>query len=228
MPRCTASRMTLLAVVLLTTPLSPLEASNPQAAIGLHITEAGSISPCGPLGLTRSNLETSSQFTSPPGGPYFHVYLLVCNGSTTSGVAGLDCGIDYLTGVSVFSWQLCATTELPSSGWPAAGGSNRISWDQGTSCQNSPSESGDLDSVIGVAGFFYLATYAATQMGVVPNGSGQARVEDCAGVWSDLYPSAYSKLSTVGWQQGGYNACSPFVIPTRTLTWSAVKSLLRG
>jgi hypothetical protein len=98
----------------------------------------------------------------------YNLYLLVLDGSATTGIAGASFGIEYDEaangGLDVFSWVLCADAEYSGgpagSPWPAAGSGNMIIWDAGDACQQT-SASGDTDGgVTAVLGCFYVYAYS--------------------------------------------------------------------
>jgi hypothetical protein len=170
---------------------------------------------------------------------YHFVYLLVVNGSTIDGVAGVQCGVDFdgveFSGVDVFTWTLCATLEFVSTGWPQDGGGNLITWDATNRCQLTPP--GPVGSV-GVAGFFYMGAYSNDVMTVTPRPvDGFAKVASCGSVEDIPFGGAPTDNETPGdtflgsvvFGSGiGINPCGrERPVPVAEATWSGVKTLIK-
>jgi hypothetical protein len=210
-------------------------AGNSQSALGLHVTRASNTNPCELPGLTRYTIQEFTPETSLPSqGPFFFVYLIACNGSELSGISGLNCGIEYQGAyspsggsfpINVFSWNLCADTQVPTGSWPAAGTNNLIQWSPGN-CQRFRSEPLDPYSVIAVAGYFYIAAYESSDMRVIPRlDSAEASVLGCDGGNDNLVDYFPGRLGVAAFGiAGGYNPCSPGIIPTQSTTWSRLKT----
>lgn len=144
----------------------------------------------------------------------YFAYLLVADGNATAGVGGLQCGISYPGGtgggsntpINVYSWSLCATLEFPSTGWPAPGGGNLITWDTASKCQRlEPGGAGT--GVVAAAGYFYLAAYGEGRLAVTPRPvDGLAKVADCASN-EDIVASGVSSthLGSADFSAGGVN-----------------------
>lgn len=208
---------------------------NTNEALALHITEVQSTIGCSPVGLTRNTLQETVYVLSGSEGPFFFVYLISCNGAENPGTAGLECGIQYPGGfsatggfspINVFSWNLCADSQAPV-GWPNSEGSNLLSW-LPINCQQNRSEPADPGSVIGIAGYFYLAAYAPAPMTITPRfDTGQSRVFRCDASVVDLIDHVPSRWGQAGFGGvGGYNPCLQGVVPTRQVTWARLKAFL--
>jgi len=207
---------------------------NADANIELHI-----------LGLTTKNACTRNSalqggFTQPncdqlvneAGLGYFYVHVLVTDGDAAAGVAGMQFGIQYGSGmldgvgIDIFDWFLCATLEFPQPAplWPNNGGGTLITWDSTNRCQQF--EPGGVGTgVVANAGYFYMGAYgpATFQITVRPV-DGFAKVASCAAEEDDLGPGDLGAATFgIGPQTGYSPGCD--VVPTVNTTWSSVKSL---
>ncbi|HEX7880958.1 MAG TPA: hypothetical protein VF720_16220 [Candidatus Eisenbacteria bacterium] len=163
----------------------------------------------------------------------YHTYLLVVDGSQTEGIAGVQCGISYNPapgeGVDVYTWNLCATLEFSSTGWPASGGGNLITWDATTRCQTSGNA---LTGAVAVAGYFYMAAYTPDLMKVTPRPvDGLGKVANCGSV-EDIINSCPLNdgffYGAAGFGRSGHNPCGfSCPLPVEAKTWSGVKVLSR-
>lgn len=100
----------------------------------------------------------------------YFAYLVVADGDSAAGVAGVQCGIQYdaahRQGVDIYSWANCGALEFPTPGWPAAGTGDLIKWDASTNCQR-PVPGGAGSGVKAVAGYFYCAAYGPDTLSVI-------------------------------------------------------------
>src|SRR5512140_791452 len=128
----TALLGTVLAVAL-TAPAFAFD--NTSAAIALHIANVTTKNVCSGPGLTNATINYQEPVLSTAEGPFYFTYLLVCNGSDSTGIAGMEMGIDYQGAVaprggafpiSVFGWHLCGDPAFSFGDWPAPGSSNLI------------------------------------------------------------------------------------------------------
>lgn len=201
-----------------------------NAKILVHLRGRTAKNPCG-LGAPRCGSVVTRGKLYPE---LYFAYLLVTDGAATSGVGGLECGVDYAgapaAGVDVFSWSLCATVEAPVNGWPLAGGGNRILWDGATRCQRA--EPGGAGSgVVATAGYFYMGAYTPDDLRVtVHPANGAARVLDCESCESIVAPvSGFSHLGTARFSPAGdldgYNPCAAPLLPVVPTTWSSIKAM---
>lgn len=167
----------------------------------------------------------------------YYVHLLVKQGNVAAGVGGLQCGIQYdaapQSGLDVFGWSLCATLEFVSTGWPAAGGGNLITWDTTTKCQRFvPSGDDPQNGVTALAGYFYVGAYTPDIMRLVPRPvDGQAKVADCtanedliAGVG---FPGPISHLGAISFGGPGGSPSICGGDPVEASTWGAIKAQIR-
>ncbi len=194
---------------------------NSQAGIALHVGSVTSKNACSLPGLKANTINYQEPSSSP--GRFYYTYLLVCNASDSTGIKGVECGIQYQNPtIQVYNWNLCATLEFPSTGWPNSGGGNLVTWN---ACQNTNTE-GTRYTVIAVAGYFYMGAYGPSTMSVTPRpNSGFAKVADCSAREDDLTLAFPSHLGVAGFAgQGGYNPCGA-PTPVQNSTWGAIKSL---
>lgn len=226
---------------------------NAIAGISLHVTPLVTKAPClnAPGFANGPGDIVTSEFPCPQAANQLRsvsVWLLVCNGSDSVGVAGMECGIEYNgalgRGVDVDQWLPCADLEFPVGGWPNPGGSNLITWDPGTNCQTMSSVPDTVYNhmVIAVAGVFNVTLYGKDEMHVTPRPvSGKATVADCAAVEDDITDAIPSQLGFAtfcrgaGSKGGGYNFCqflepmaglAPLYhgLPLEKTTWGRIKS----
>jgi hypothetical protein len=220
---------------------------NAIAGISLHITKPVTKLPCDNLPTYVKNPGTvgaaaidSKGQPCPAGVGTFSVWLIVCNGSDSLGVAGLECGIEYDgalgSGVDIDSWTLCGDLEFSSGNWPAAGSGNLITWEPTFNCQDVSIPDPGLDaegnrifnhSVIATAGVFQVTSYGRDNLIITPRPvSGRAKVADCRNAEDDITFAVPSQLGIAGFCRGlnGYNFCQPLDLPTQGTTWGKIKS----
>ena len=98
---------------------------NARAAISVHITPMVTKLPCNSQPVRpRYTMVTETTCYDPNG---YSIWILVCNASDSTGIAGMEFGINYdgdlASGIDVDSWNLCADLEFPEGdgpGGPAA------------------------------------------------------------------------------------------------------------
>jgi len=202
---------------------------NERAAIALHIAPANSYTGtqiCHPP-LTAPTLvvQVPTVTVDNEVGPFYWTYMLACNGSDSTGLAGMEFGIQYPPSIVIYGNTNC-TYGYESTGWPASGGGTLIVWASGPNCQNVLSEPGVPHTVIGFGGYFYMAVYAPSQMSITPRpNSGFAKVADCSSREDDLTGLVPSRLGMAGFGGlPGYNPCVSPVTVTPS-TWSGIKNL---
>ena len=179
--------------------------------------------PCNP-GVTAPTLVYQTPQSSPAN--FFWTYLLTCNGSDSTGIAGMEMGIQYPTSIQVYNWVSCANLQFPDGIWPNSGGSNLLTWTL-ANCNNDRSEPAVPRTVIAIGGYFYMGAYGPSQMFVTPRPvSGRAKVADCSSREDDLTFAVPSHLGVAGFAgAAGYNPCGA---PTAVApsTWSGIKTLI--
>jgi len=197
---------------------------NKQAGIALHIAPANSVSPACSPAITAPTLVYQTPDSSPAS--FFWTYLLVCNGSDSTGIAGMEMGVTYPAQVVVYNWVPCSNLQFPDPIWPLSGGSNLLTWTT-FNCKTTRSEPGVPRTVIAVGGYFYMGAYGPSQMVVIPRPvSGRAKVASCQSVEDDITFSIPTHLGVAGFGGSpGYNPCGAptAVAPT---TWSGIKNLI--
>lgn len=201
-------------------------ATNKPASIAFHITERGQKAICSskPV-LTASTIVHRvdvGQNCTPDGSKW--VWLLVCNGSDSLGIAGVELGIQFGGGIVMNSWTRCTDLEFAQAGWPASGTGNALTWVPSINCQNQKSEPYVPGTVIAIAGAFDVTIYAPDQLMSTPRPvSAQAAVASCAAattVISGMFPS---HLGIAGFCAPGYNPCNA-PTPVRETSWGRIKS----
>jgi len=163
----------------------------------------------------------------------FEAWLVVCNGSDSLGVKGVEFGIDYDgalgSGVDVDGWIRCSDgLEFPQDGWPAAGTGTIVTW---TTCNiESSIDTGDElnHQVIAVAGVFQVSVTGRSYMNVTPRPvTGLAKVADCLAAEDIVSGNTPSQLGEAGFCKNtfGYNYCDRKNLAVEPATWGKVKSL---
>jgi hypothetical protein len=152
--------------------------------------------------------------------PYaYFAYVLIANGDSTAGVAGVQFGVEYApanaTGIDVYSWHLCGDLQFPSETWPESGSGNVVTWDPVENCQrNEPG--GANTGVIAIAGYFYCSAYSTDEMRLTRRASdSKATIGSCDAI-VDVVDSpevtfdpshlGYAVFSP-GANSNGYNPC---------------------
>lgn len=146
-------------------------------------------------------------------GPFYYVYLLVATGpyrgvglgGNDLGIAGGQFGISYeatsSSGIDIFTWNLCATLEFVSNGWPQSGSGDLVTWDSTNKCQKGE---------VAIAGYFYCGAYSNDTFRILPRPiDGKAKVADCNSQELALDPSqdlGWASFSTSG-DVAGFNPC---------------------
>jgi hypothetical protein len=239
---------TILAAVVAATALSASPSTagpNANASIALHLLTPTLKNFCTRAGTQPAcwNVDATGDLNQ---GYYAHV--LVMEGSAAAGVAGVQFGIEYGsgmldgTGIDIFDWTLCATLEFPQPTpvWPNNGGGTLITWDSTNNCQQfEPGGAGT--GVTANVGFFYLAAYTPASMRItVRPVDGIAKVASCAA--EEDYLNLVGNRGRADFGVGFGNVpcfsgdcfeefcvCHPEECPTPTIpsTWSKVKSQYR-
>lgn len=215
---------------------------NDAAAIALHISPVVTKNVCEvPVGLTNATVVVGQPTLSTANGPFYFTYLLVCNGSDSTGIAGMEMGIDYQGAIapeggafpiSIFAWHNCGDIEWNLGDWPAPGTGNMITWDRVNNCQDVLTQPDVKHTVIAVGGYFYMGAYGPATMSVIPRPvSGRAKVADCRPnpAETDITDMVPSHLGVAGFgamYSQGYNPCGA-PTPVENTTWSGVKSLFK-
>lgn len=219
-----------LALLGATLPRTAGAGANANALICLHAQSVVSKNACTrPLPLYYTVVDHAALLPS----AYF-VYLVVVDGNGTAGIGGLQCGVQYdgapNSGVDVYAWQLCATLEFTSTGWPASGGGNLITWDTAGRCQRTE-PGGAGTGVTALAGYFYCAAYSPDLFRVIPRPiDGKAKVADCSSnedlIGGTGYPGSPPHLGVLKFSASGTEQGYCYVdLPVQTTTWSGIKAL---
>jgi len=232
-------------VVSVLDPPPPAPGGNAQAKIMLHLVPPAPVgcdlSGCCTFGSTRPCSLLTTKGDLYPTHLYYAALLVVngeTDGSSYSGIAGVECGFDYKgatgQGVDVFGFSLCGNILYETNGFPGAGSGVRILFDPVNGCKrNEPGGAGT--GVSAQFGYFYLGAYSADQMRITTGPSdGLAKVIDCGGretvidggtVHGTPSPLGYLSFSA-GAVDPGYSPCDR-VIPVENTTWSGIKGLFR-
>jgi hypothetical protein len=180
----------------------------------------------------------------------FDVWVLVCNGSDSVGVAGVEFGLEYDgatgSGVDVRRWTLCADLDFDSGNFPASGGGNAVTWISPENCQDTNAElhgggkddegnqGGKLEvpnSVIAIAGVLRVNVWGSDVMEVIPRPvSGKLTVANCSAAEDDLTDAIVPRGGIAAFCSNfnGYNFCAKGALPAeQTTTWGNIKTLYK-
>lgn len=207
-----------------------IAADNDQAGIALHVGPVVSKLPCDNApALTAATIQSAAAGANTDS---YTVYVLVCNGSDSTGVSGAEFGIDYngnpSAGVDADGWTACGDLEFPNSNWPDANTGNIVTFNPGSNCQNTPSEPFVPQTVIAILGALDVTAYTPDILSVIPRPvTGFAKVSDCNGAEDDLLDLGGSEPSHLGQAEfglgSGYNPCG-LPTPVENTTWGAIKN----
>ena len=192
--------------------------SQPNAVVALHDQPSTNNSGCSSSPNSTSLPCTQYDTDNRPTGSDRFVYLVVAKADPTPGIAGAVFGISYTDNIDVYAWSLCATLEFRSSGWPASGSGNLITWNAAGNCQQTVIGS---DGVHAIAGFFSVFAHGDGTIEVTPRPiDGSFQVADCSAVETNVTVAG----GKVGYgSEVGFNPCLNNPIAVEKTTWSAVK-----
>ena len=219
---------------------------NADAGVSLHITDLGiKASPqCVteapnfyPAGGAAIDTKAHACGGQKKGSGSWDVWVVVCNGSDSVGVAGVEFGIEYDiatgSGIDVDVWKACGDLEFTSGGFPQGGG-NIVTWEPTFNCQMDNTEEDEFGnevrkSVIAVAGVFRVNLMGADQMEIVPRqNSGKLKVADCSAREDDLTNAVTPRNGRAAFCAGRrYNFCQygAALAGTQETTWGNIKTL---
>jgi hypothetical protein len=222
---------------------------NADAGISLHITDrgllpfpvciAGSPTFLDDEGRPKGGKAIVSKVTDCGGNNgigSWDVWVVVCNGSDSVGVAGVAFGIEYDlstgSGIDVLGWTSCGDLEFTSGGFPQGGG-NVVTWEPTFNCQLQNREEDNQgnevrNSVIAVAGAFRVFLLGGDQMEIVPHqNDGRLKVLDCVAREDDLTDAAKNRGGQAAFCTGRqYNFCRRGAMAgTQETTWGNIKTL---
>jgi hypothetical protein len=208
--------------------------SIPEPGVGVHIASVITKNQCEPpAGVTDPyHFRFVEPTLSTPEGPFYFLYVMGCN-YLDRGLGGIEFGINYPGGyepagglqpICVFDWTLCADLEFPSTGWPAPGGGNLITW---STANCGPDVQPEWFIMYKVAGFFYLGAYSPAQFTITTRPvSGLFKVADCAAVELDLTHDGYARgIAGFGNTSLAWPGCYSQGLPVESTTWSGIKAL---
>lgn len=203
--------------------------TNASACISTHIGPTVTKLPCDSApDLNRYNIVTRVDVGVQCLDGDWNIWVLICNGSDSLGVAGMEYGIDYDgalgSGIDVNGWTLCADLEFPNPNYPDPGTGNIITWEPNFNCQNQNSEPFVPGSVIALGGVLNVSLYSPDQLTITPRPvTGFAKVADCNSAETNLTGLAPSHLGVAGFCMPGYNPCfAP--TPVEETTWGRLKN----
>jgi hypothetical protein len=197
-------------------------ATNQDAQISIHLA-----SPAGSGCLLASSPPPCQVLDTSGGLGNYYAYLVLTNGDASTGIGGVQFGISYGSGITVWNWINCATLEFASPNWPASGSGNLVTWNLETQCQRiEPGGAGT--GVVAVAGYFYMTAYSVGTIAVTPRPVDNiAKIADCnAQETSPLLSSAlgFARFSTSG-NEPGFNPCLGSLPPSGSCSISGPASI---
>ncbi len=203
---------------------------NDQSSVSLHVTPLPAKSPCSD-GLPAPTAHSVNTRACDAPGTDYAVWYLVCNGSDSTGVAGMEFGIDYDgtagSGIDVWGWVDCMDLSYPSADWPDAPSGLLAVWDPVNHCRNTPSEPGIRHSVIAVGGYLAVTVHSPDRLRVVGRPvTGYVKVVDCRSSETRLDGLVPPHQGTAGFCVDGYNACDP-PTPVESRSWGRIKRRYR-
>lgn len=219
-----------------------LAGENANAGIALHVVKATTKAPlcsAAPDFLSKDGTPKGSRLFDVKGTPCpqgygeFDVWVMVCGGSDSVGIAGAQWGLDYDgalgSGVDVLSWRSCGALEFPSGNYPAAGGGNLVTFNPVTNCQNTPYEEmgGEplTNSVIAFLGVLHVAVTGGDELAVTARPvDGTLAVASCAAIVDILDESTDAGSVTFCGNRPGYNPCLKTSLAIEPTTWGSIKS----
>ena len=195
----------------------PAREASADPQLALHLVRKTTGQPSCHPNLPSCTAALTEGLLEAQGGSYYFVYLVAAWYDTTSDVQEVHVGLHFdpttLSGVDIFSWNLCADGQTPSAGWFQEGGDNRITWAAPGS-----------DS-LAVAGYFYVTAYTPGRLALVEPAGTTASLTPFGGS-AQAIPK--SSLGYVGF--GALEGCNPCLhpcdyTPVRPSTWSSIKSV---
>jgi hypothetical protein len=206
---------------------------NDQAAITVHLSPIpGGAKACDNAPTVDSKTIVSRldapNFCNDAGETEFSVWLLICNGSDSTGIAGAEFGIEYGPGLLLSTWSRCVDQDFPENNWPDSGTGNTVVWSLVTNCQNTNSEPFVPKTVVAIIGHLRAFVYGPEILQITPKpNSGDAKVADCDGAEESIFGQVPSHLGAAGFCYDGYNPCG-LPTPVENKTWGAIKSGFGG
>lgn len=209
---------------------------NANAGISLHITKPTAKATLCSSFSWNTNATNPFDVKGQPcanGTGEFDVWVVVCNGSDSLGLAGAEFGIEYDgasgSGVDVMSWRPCADLEFPQDDWPASGSGNLVTWESSLNCQNTNlvQNPPQPKTAYAVAGLFHVLVWGQDQMEItVRPVSGRMKVADCQAAEDDLTDAMVARggIATFCTNRQGYNFCRGKNLATEETTWGKIKT----
>jgi len=122
-------------------------------------------------GASPTDIPCSEYVTQGRIGVGYDVYVAVGDVTDQQGIASMLFGISYdgapLSGVDIFSWNLCADgLEFPSATWPASGSGNMLTWILPSGCQDTELPPNGAHAV---GGAFYVYAYSEDVLRITPH-----------------------------------------------------------
>lgn len=206
--------------VLLAWTGTALAGANHNACLVVHVGPHAVKNACTSVPSTCQGVNTVGSV-----GNFYDVWVCVANFNDSTGVAGVEFGINYnqatSQGVDIFEWTRCGDQEFSSSGWPQAGTGNIVTWVTNSNCTNT-------HQALRVAGRFYIGVYSPDRFALtVRPVSGRVKVANCSSAEDDLTDNQQNPLGFADFGTGsGYNPCINIVAAQPT-TWTGLKTFFQ-
>jgi hypothetical protein len=169
----------------------------------------------------------------------FDVWVVLCGGNDSVGVAGVEYGLNYDfatgTGIDVVQWASCTDLQFPNSGFPKQPNTGNVqTWDRFNNCQRTSvtTTQGSKqvtipNTVFAVLGWLRVTVVGGDELKVGPRPiTGKLKVADCESKEDDLTDRLESRGSaTFCSNRLGYNPCSNKTLDTEPATWGKIKVL---
>ncbi len=201
---------------------------NAQAGIAFHVTQFVDKNPCTTGAPTPLDYTIVDEVPSFSPGDQFSVWVLVCNGSDSTGVSAIEYGLDYdgapNSGVDIASFTDCSDLSYPMDFWPEPGTGTVNIWDRYSNCKTVDSQPYVRNTVLAIAGMFNVTVWSPDQFALtVRPVSGVASVVGCDLFQDNIAPGTPSHLGIAGFGAPGYSPCST-PTPTEPTTWGKIKT----
>jgi hypothetical protein len=169
----------------------------------------------------------------------FDVWLVLCGGNDSVGVAGVEYGLEYDyasgSGIDVQNWVSCTDLEFKNPGFPFVPNTGNVqTWDRFNHCQRT-SQVTTLgskqvvvpNSVFAVIGWLRVVVRGSDELSTGPRPiTGKMKIADCESKEDDITARIESRGSaTFCSNRLGYNPCATSNLAVEDATWGRIKTL---
>jgi len=188
--------------------------AGPNLSAKLAVHSVAHSSKAAPCGLSISNFPCNPGGSSPfvtsssPNAAY-DVYVLVADGDSSTGVAGVSFGVSYdnarFSGVDILSATFCGDMEIHTDAWPDSAEGIRLTWNKDTHCRKTVPAGDTNGGVTALVGRFYVYAYGSDVLSLVPYPADLVvTLSNCASVLDTLGPP---NVGQVGFGSTGTDPC---------------------